>query len=266
MQARRVEPNSLPLRAVRRLVPSPRKGSSWPVLVETDAGRFIVKLAGTGHGHAALVAEVIVAELAERLGLQVPARVLVPVEPSLVDPRSDPELQDLLGRSLGLGLGFAWLEGARDLEPGDLDHVSPDEAAAVMWLDGLVGNPDRTWRSPNLMIRRGRLYLVDHGACLPFHHDWRRVREDTPRLPGPGPALHALAARGLPRLAHGDRDLAARLGREELRAAVATVPDDFLRPLLPAPGDSALLARRREAYVAFLWKRLRHPRPFVSRE
>ena len=63
------------------------------------------------------------------------------------------------------------------------------------------------------------------------------------------------------RLAEWDPLLTALLPREVLEAIVAAVPESFLTPLLdPASAHSDALARRRAAYVAFLWKRLQGPR------
>ena len=246
--------------AVRRVLGGPRRGSSWPVMVETDAGRFLAKLRGAGHGTAALVAEVIVAELAGALGLRVPARTLLLMERGVPSDDPDQELGDLLRASAGLNLGFAPVPRARDLEPGDVERVSRDEASAIVWLDWLVLNPDRTPRNPNLLLRGREVWLIDHGAALGFQHDWRKVTEDSPRRPGPPLDRHALATRAT-RLREWDPVLTDTLTRERLRAAVAAVPDDFLLPLLHPPGR-APLTRRREAYVAFLWKRLKAPRPF----
>lgn len=53
------------------------------------------------------------------------------------------------------------------------------------------------------------------------------------------------------------------LSRDALEAAVRAVPDDFLVPLLPSSVPEDALARRRAAYVAFLWKRLKPPSPFL---
>jgi hypothetical protein len=49
----------------------------------------------------------------------------------------------------------------------------------------------------------------------------------------------------------------------ELEEAIAQVPDDFLIPLLDRAPDAERLRPRRAAYQAFLWKRLKAPRPFV---
>jgi hypothetical protein len=64
-------------------------------------------------------------------------------------------------------------------------------------------------------------------------------------------------------LASWDQAMAAALPRSALEQAVDAVPDDFLLPLLPAHAGGSELRREREAYVAFLWKRLKPPRPFV---
>ncbi len=249
-----------------RVLATRRRGSSWPVLVETDDGRYVTKLTGAGHGSTALVAEVIVAEIAERLGLRVPPRALVTLDAEVELEDRDPELLALLATSHGQNLGFEVLEGARDLQPGDLDRVSRDEASAVTWLDWLVMNPDRTWRSPNLLFRRGRLWLIDHGAALVFHHNWEGVTEDSPRQPLRAGSAHALAARATA-IDEWDPLLAEMLDRASRRAAVDEVPAEFLRALLPAGAGASGLARRREAYVAFLWKRLKPPRalPFGAR-
>ena len=97
----------------RRIVSSHKRGSSWPVVAETEEGRFLVKLRGAAQGTAALVAEVIVAELADALGLAVPRRALLHLDADVENADRDQELGDLLRASQGLNLGFRFLEGAR---------------------------------------------------------------------------------------------------------------------------------------------------------
>ena len=120
-------------------------------------------------------------------------------------------------------------------------------------------NPDRTPRNPNILVSRRQAWLVDHGAALPFHYNWRSVTEDSPRSTKYTLGSHLFAARAK-QLHEWDARLAPRISREVLQHALASVPDDFLEPLL-ARGVS--VERRRRAYEAFLWKRLKSPRPFV---
>ena len=251
-----------------RITAAGRRGSSRPVVVETSAGARLVKLRGAAQGAGPLVAEIVIAELAEAIGLSVPPRSLITLPAGIETADWDDELEDLLAASVGVNLGFDFLAGARELTAGEVERVAPAEQAAILWLDRLVMNPDRTARNPNLLWWSGRLWLIDHGASLGFQYAWERVTEASPREPRLMPDAH-LFEPGVPPadLRAADERLAPRLTRDVLEAAVAAVPETFLRPLL-ATGENAepgsRVARRRAAYVAFLWKRLKAPRPFLD--
>jgi hypothetical protein len=227
------------------------------MLIDTDAGVFYTKLRGAAQAPASLVAEIIVGALADALGLSVPARVLIDIPPDL--PVDDPhqELGDLLHRSVGRNLGFQYLPDVRSFDPLDVAHVDRELASKIVWLDGLVQNADRTVKNPNLLWSHGALWLIDHGASLGFQHDWPRVTEQSPRWNGWQPGRHVLGSRAT-ELHVVDAALASRLHRGELESALDNVPDDFLSE----DGHEAR-RRRRAAFVAFLWKRLQGPRPFV---
>lgn len=235
---------------VTRVLAGPRCGSSRPVLVDTASGQRLVKLRGAAQGTGPLVAEMIVASLAEALGLRVPTRSLVALELDTATDDGDAELADLLTASVGLNLGFAALHGARDVVASDLPRLAPAEAATILWLDRLVLNSDRTIRNPN----------------------WAAVTEATPRKIGAMPAAHIFeAAARSEHWATWEAELASRVTRSVLEDAVAEVPASFLLPMLPrgtctasAASVAEAVRRRRAAYSAFLWKRLQPPRAFAS--
>lgn len=234
------------------------RGSSWPVLVETDAGPLVVKLRGAAQGMLPLVAELVVGSLADALGLATPARHWAVLDADV--PSDDPheELRFLLERSVGLNLGFQHLDGYRDATPADAARIDRKLAASIVWLDGLCENPDRTRSNPNLMLKAGQVQLIDHGAALAFQHDWRHVSEQTPREPGPFVGNHLLQVTPA-ELAGADELLSPRLTRFRLDEALEEVPDE-----LWAAHGAKDPARERATYVAYLWKRLHAPRPFVS--
>ena len=228
-----------------------------PVVVDTAGGRFVTKLRGAAQGPGALVAEVIVAELAEVLGLPVPERVVIELERPIHSDDQNDELLDLLDRSVGHNLGFRLLQGATALDARQADRQGDDFAVRVLWLDALVMNLDRTRTNPNILSSKGQAWLIDHGASLPFQYDWASVNEDSPRvITDHGTHLFGERARLLPSY---DPMLAALLTREVLNASVARIPDEFLSD---KPSEWSA-DRARAAYVAFLWKRLAAPRPFV---
>lgn len=250
-----------PIRRGLRIISSPRRGSSWPVVVETDEGLFFTKLRGAAHGTAPLIAEIIVAELADAVGLPIPRRALVFLEEQIECPNRDPELLELLAASRGVNLGFRPLDSAREIRPHEVAAVGDDFACRTLWLDALVMNPDRTDRNPNVLISEGRPWLVDHGATLPFQYNWAAVSEHSPRAPYTFDR-HLFRGR-TSMLLEWDERLAPMITRAVLESAVTRVPDAFLEAQLPASPDADRVARRRRAYEAFLWKRLKAPRPFI---
>jgi hypothetical protein len=226
-------------------------GSSMPVVAETVGGTFVVKLLGAAQGALPLVAEIIVAVIAERIGLPVPERALVTLDASTPTDDKNDELADLLGRSHGENLGFRWLDGAVDLEARDADTIPDDFALRTLWLDALVMNVDRSTRNTNILVWRRQPWLIDHGAALPFQHAWSAVTEQSPHQAFDfGGHLFGDRVQRLPAVA---ADLERVTGRADLQAAADAVPE-WLLEAAPFGHDPA---RVRAAYAAFLWKRLR---------
>ena len=251
---------ALPIHVARRVLAADLRGSSWPVVVDTDEGKRFTKLRGAGQGVQPLIAEIIVGSIAEAIGLRVPRRSLVTIEPEIDSLNRRDELRDLLDRSVGINLGFDYLDGARLVQSSEIDRVSADDAAAIVWLDAFVFNPDRTARNTNLMWYRDQLWLIDHGAALAFQYSWSDVTESAPTRAFVPAEPHVLQSR-VTNIEEWDELFAGRLTRDALVAAVAEVPDDFL--IAVGVNDVAdALERRRAAYVAYLWKRLKAPREF----
>ena len=161
-------PTLAALRTVRatRYVTALREGGSLPGLIEADDdGLYVLKFRGAGQGRLALVAEVLVGELARAVGLPVPELVLIELDPDLGRAEPDPEIQELIAGSGGLNFGIDFLPGALAYTPAA--GPPPEELAAdVVWLDALATNVDRTPRNPNLLVWHASLWLIDHGAAL----------------------------------------------------------------------------------------------------
>ncbi|MFC9849009.1 HipA family kinase [Streptomyces sp. NPDC060223] len=242
--------------AVRYVTPL-RAGGSVPGVVEADdLGTYVVKFTGSAQGTKALVAEVIVGELARALGLRFPELVLVHFDPAVAAHEPHQEVQDLLRASAGLNLGMDYLSGAKDFTPeiAEAFAVDPLEAGKVIWLDALTVNVDRTVHSSNLMIwptlgvAPPRLWLIDHGAALVFHHRW-----DT-SAPEKSYDFRSHALGGYtPDTRAADAALAPLVTEELLREITAQVPDAWLaeEPGFATPDEA------REAYVRYLLARVR---------
>ena len=218
-----------PLREVvaTRYVLPLREGGSMPGLMEADdLGTYVVKFTGAGQGPKALVAEVVVAGLARVIGLRVPELVVVDVDPILGRAEPDPEVQDLLRASPGPNLGVDFLPGSLGFEPA-ADPVDPDLAAAVVWLDALVLNVDRSWRNPNLLCWHRELWLIDHGAALYPSHNWATASAVAAK-PYAHAGDHVLLGRAAS-LVEADARLAPLVTAAVITDALAVVPDAWLQ-------------------------------------
>ncbi|MGH3106202.1 MAG: HipA family kinase, partial [Rubrobacteraceae bacterium] len=213
-------------------------------------------------GRKALVAELVAGEIARHLDLLVPEVVLAYLAPELGRSEPDPEIQDLLQRSAGLNLALDYLPGSLGFDP----LVEPPDsnlASRIVWFDALVTNVDRTPRNTNLLIWHARLWLIDHGATLYFHHNWpardgTAALEAASRRPFSAIKDHVL----LPfagSISEADAALAPRLTLEALRSIVDLIPEEWLAD---EPGFGSV-EEVRSAYVAYMNTRLQEPRIWV---
>ncbi len=221
-----------------------------PALVEADDdGLYVLKFRGAGQGPRMLVAEVVAGELARALGLPVPELVLVSLDPAIGRSEPDPEIQDLLLASGGTNLGVDFLPGALPFSPAAGPAPDGDFAAEVVWLDALVTNIDRTAQNPNLLTWHRRIWLIDHGAALYWHHS--PDREPEPQRRFEAVRNHVLLPFASSIAAADDR-LAARVTTGMLEEIAGAIPAEWLE------------GENRGMYVDYLASRLAEPRAFVE--
>jgi hypothetical protein len=250
--------------ATRYITPL-REGGSLPAIVEADDdGLYVLKFVGAGQGPRALIAELVAGEIARALGLRVPEIVYALVDAELARTEPDAEIQDLirastdlLHHSAGLNLALDYLPGSVTYDPLML-KIEPGLASSIVWFDACVTNLDRTPRNTNLLVWHGRLWLIDHGAALYFHHDWRdfMARAASPFAPIKDHVLLPFASE----LEAVDARLAALLTPELIAAIVALIPDAWLRDEPTFANPDA----QRAAYRDYLTRRLSAPRAFVQ--
>jgi hypothetical protein len=108
------------------------------------------------------------------------------------------------------------------------------------------------------MVWHRRLYLIDHGAAMYFHHDWATAGQacEKPFVLIRDHVLLPFASR----IAEFDAELAARLPDHEIERIVGLVPDAWLvgEPAFATP------AAYRQAYVDYFIHRLRVRAAFVQ--
>jgi hypothetical protein len=244
------------VRVIRYVTPL-REGGSLPGIVEADdLGTYVCKFRGAGQGVRVLVAEVVVGELARRIGLRTPRLVALDLDAEIARYEADEEVQDLINASPGLNLGVDFLPGAFGYDGIREKPDAPaaaEVAAKVLWLDAFCANVDRSWRNPNLLIWHGDLWVIDHGASLYFHHAWPGGVGDPARFAQQPWSVedHVLGGYrgGLPA---ADGEITSLVDDGVLAEVLAEVPDAWLESVPGAETPDAL----RAAYVACLSARL----------
>src|SRR3982751_4632889 len=241
-----------------RYVTPLREGGSLPAIIEADDdGMYVLKFRGAGQGTKALIAELIAGEIARAAGFLVPELVFVSLDPEIAKTEPDPEIQDLIRASGGLNLGLDYLPGSVMFDPV-ADQPDADLASRIVWFDAFVTNVDRTPRNANMLMWHRRLWLIDHGAALYFHHAWDDHLERS-RAPFALIRDHVLLPLAS-KLADVDERLAARLDAHAIEGIVEQIPAAWLGGDVPFADHRA----HRDAYAAWLKRRLETPRVFVE--
>jgi len=241
-----------------RYVTPLREGGSLPAIVEADDdGMYVLKFRGAGQGPKALIAELVAGEIARAAGLPVPEIVFVELGTELARTEPDPEIQMLIRASAGLNLALDYLPGAVTFDP-IAEKPDSEMASSIVWFDAYVSNVDRTPRNSNILVWHRRLWLIDHGAALYFHHAWNNPLE---RSHDPFPHIkdHIL----LP-LAGSLREIQAkmlrRITQEVIESTVKLIPGSWLDGETSLDGSH----QQRDVYTEYLVRRLEPPYTFLE--
>ena len=241
-----------------RYVTPLREGGSLPAIIEADDdGMYVLKFRGAGQGTKALIAELIAGELARAAGFLVPELVFVNLDPEIAKTEPDPEIQDLIRASGGINLGLDYLPRSVMFNPV-ADKPDSDLASKIVWFDAYVTNVDRTPRNANMLMWHRRLWLIDHGAALYFHHSWTDM-DQRARDPFALISQHIL----LPfaeSIEAADLAMTASINDQVISSVVELIPDDWMKD--GSPFNTT--AENRQAYVDYLTRRLEQPRNFVE--
>jgi hypothetical protein len=241
-----------------RYVTPLREGGSLPAIVEADDdGMYVLKFRGAGQGPKALIAELLAGEIARAAGLPVPEIVFVELDAELARAEPDPEIQELIRASAGLNLALDYLPGSVTFDPV-VESPDADLASSIVWFDSYVTNVDRTPRNANMLMWHRRLWLIDHGAALFFHHRWDNYLE---RSQDPFPLIknHVLLRFAIS-LREADSKMTGQITPDIIESIVKLIPDAWLA------GDSSFgeSGGQRDAYMKYLLSRLAASNVFLE--
>lgn len=243
---------------VTRYITPLREGGSLPAIVEADDGfMYVLKFRGAGQGVKVLIAELIGGEIARALGLRVPEIVFANIDEAFGRTEPDEEIQDLLKASTGLNLALHYLSGSISFDPA-VTTIDAKLASQIVWLDCLLTNMDRTVRNTNMLWWHKKLWLIDHGACLYFHHNAQNWQEQALR-PFTLIKDHVLLPQAT-QLKAVDMAFHSILTNNRIQAIVSLIPDDWLA----SDNSFSSTHEHRQMYVQFLETRLANSTIFVK--
>jgi hypothetical protein len=251
---------SIALRHVNviRYIAPLREGGSLPALVEADDDfKYVLKFKGAGHREKALIAELIGGEIARALGLQIPELVFAFLDESFGRTEGDEEIQDLLKASQGLNLALHFLSGSITYDPS-VTTVDSLLASKIVWLDAFITNVDRTFKNTNMLIWNKELWLIDHGACLYFHHSWSNW-ETAAKNSFLFIKDHVLLPQAT-KIEQVDAECKKILSENVLQSIVNLIPDEWLN----WDGTNESPEQIKETYFKFLKTRLQYSTVFIT--
>ena len=194
------------VRVIRYVTPL-REGGSLPGIVEADdLGTYVCKFRGAGQGVRVLVAEVVVGELARRIGLRTPRLVALDLDAEIARYEADEEVQDLLNASPGLNLGVDFLPGAFGY---DGIREKPDARRRRRWPPRCCGSTPSARTStaagatPTCWSGTATCGSSTTAPSLYFHHAWPGGVGDPAPLRAAAVERRRPRARRLPRRARG---------------------------------------------------------------
>lgn len=234
---------------VTRYLSPLREGGSMPAIAEADDGfLYVLKFTGAGQGIKALIAELIGGEIARAVGLRMPEIVFAQLDETFGRTEADEEIQYLLKASTGLNLALHYLSGSVTFDPV-VTTIDATLASQIVWLDSLLMNVDRTARNTNMLLWHKELWLIDHGACLYFHHSWDNWQQQALR-PFRLVKDHVLLPLAT-ELNAVDTAFRLVLTDDIIHSIVSLIPDEWL--VIDSPFTTA--KEHRQAYESFLINR-----------
>jgi hypothetical protein len=235
-----------------------REGGSLPAIIEADDdGLYVLKFRGAGQGPKALIAELLAGEVGRLAGLPIPEIVFVTLPPDLARTEPDAEIQSLIGASAGLNLALDYLPGSVNFDPLAY-QPDPKLASAIVWFDAFICNVDRTARNVNMLMWHRRLWLIDHGAALYFHHAWNR--HDSHAVTPFSLIKEHVLLKFASKLEEADAEMRANIVVDKIAGIVELIPDAWLAA---DPGFEDI-SEQRQAYQKFFTARLASADIFVK--
>lgn len=152
---------------VEKIYKEIRTGSSLPLVVGgSDGKKYFVKLRGSGDGILANAAEWLAIRIGQLLQVPVLEPELLMIDSRFSEAALDPEITELLQRSVGVNFGMRFIEDARPYDKQIASRIDGFLKSAIFLYDLFLLNIDRTPKNPNMIFSDNRLWCVDYSSAM----------------------------------------------------------------------------------------------------
>ncbi len=145
------------------------------------------------------------------------------------------------------------------------ENLDADLASMIVWFDAYVTNVDRTPRNANMLMWHRRLWLIDHGAALYFHHTWSNYLERSRDAFTMIKDHVLLPSTTILSLREVDSKMTERITPDIMSSIVKLIPGAWLAAesqVVDSPFGGP--AEHRDAYIEYLLSRLEAPHVFLE--
>jgi len=152
---------------VNRFYQEIRTGSSLPLIVGGNDGcKYVLKPNGSGDGILASIVDWLALKLGSLVGIPVLDPKVLLLEKGLIADDNDPEIIELVERSIGKNFGTPYLEGAAIYDSSAALPLSESLKNDVFLYDLFLLNIDRTARNPNIVKFKDEIRCLDFSSSI----------------------------------------------------------------------------------------------------
>lgn len=145
-------------------------GSSTPIIVQQNDQKFLVKLRAGLSGQYSIISEWFGNRIGQLIGLNTRQPKWIELTSTLNYVNIYIEVRDLIEKSLGVNIGFEYLESIQPLTNNDLSSADLEKFSYAYLLDVLMINIDRTSQNLNLLgTDNGKIIISDFDSSLIFN-------------------------------------------------------------------------------------------------
>jgi len=144
-------------------------GNSFPIVIQHDSKRFLVKLRAGLSGEYSLLSEWFGNKIGRLIGLNTRQPYWMLLTNSLNYDDIYIEVRDLIDKSLGVNIGFEYIDNAEVFDISKISQIDKEQQIDIYLLDLLMLNIDRTTQNHNLLFSEADVLITDYDSSLIFN-------------------------------------------------------------------------------------------------